>query len=38
MVSDGPFLETKEQIGGFFMIEANSLEEAINSLRVIAPH
>ncbi|WP_431688142.1 YciI family protein [Hahella sp. NBU794] len=28
IVSDGPFLETKEQIGGFFMIEASSLEEA----------
>ncbi|AZZ90676.1 hypothetical protein EUZ85_08075 [Hahella sp. KA22] len=28
IVSDGPFLETKEQIGGFFMVEANSLEEA----------
>jgi len=28
-VTDGPFAETKEQIGGFFLIEAGSLEEAI---------
>jgi len=28
MVTDGPFAETREQIGGFFMIEAKSLEEA----------
>jgi len=28
-VTDGPFAETKEQLGGFFLIEANDLEEAI---------
>src|SRR5688572_22109841 len=28
MVTDGPFAETKEQIGAFFIIEAASLEEA----------
>jgi hypothetical protein len=28
-VTDGPFAETKEQIGGFFLIEANNLDEAI---------
>lgn len=28
-VTDGPFAETKEQIGGFFLIEANDQEEAI---------
>jgi hypothetical protein len=28
-VTDGPFAETKEQIGGFFLIEAGSLDEAI---------
>jgi hypothetical protein len=28
-VSDGPFAETKEQIGGFFLIEAESLDEAV---------
>lgn len=29
LVHDGPFAETKEQIGGFFLIEAADLEEAI---------
>lgn len=28
-VTDGPFAETKEQIGGFFLFEASDLEEAI---------
>ena len=28
-VTDGPFAETKEQIGGFFLIEAGNLDEAI---------
>jgi hypothetical protein len=28
-VTDGPFAETKEQIGGFFLIEANDVDEAI---------
>jgi hypothetical protein len=27
--TDGPFAETKEQLGGFFMIEARDLNEAI---------
>jgi hypothetical protein len=30
LVSDGPFAETKEQIGGFFLLEADRLEEAID--------
>ncbi|HWZ30982.1 MAG TPA: YciI family protein [Bryobacteraceae bacterium] len=29
MVTDGPFAETREQLGGFFMIEAKDLDEAI---------
>ena len=29
LVTDGPFAETREQLGGFFMIEANDLDEAI---------
>lgn len=29
MVTDGPFIETKEQLGGFFLIEADNLQEAI---------
>src|SRR5262245_20479493 len=28
-VTDGPFAETKEQLGGFFIIEARDLNEAI---------
>ena len=28
-VTDGPFAETKEQIGGFFLIDARELNEAI---------
>ena len=28
-MTDGPFAETKEQIGGFFIIEARDLNEAI---------
>lgn len=28
-VTDGPFVETKEQIGAYFIIEADSFEEAI---------
>jgi hypothetical protein len=29
MVSDGPYIEAKELMGGFAVIEVNSLEEAI---------
>lgn len=28
-ISDGPFAETKEQVGGFILIEAKDLNEAI---------
>ena len=28
LVTDGPFAETREQLGGFFMIEATNAEEA----------
>jgi hypothetical protein len=28
-VTDGPFAETKEQLGGFFLIDAKDLNEAI---------
>jgi len=28
MVTDGPFAETREQVGGFFMIEVDSLDQA----------
>jgi hypothetical protein len=29
VVTDGPFAETREQLGGYFLIEANNLDEAI---------
>jgi hypothetical protein len=29
LVTDGPFAETREQLGGFFLIEAKDLNEAI---------
>lgn len=28
LITDGPFAETREQLGGFFLIEAGSLDEA----------
>src|SRR3569832_2533086 len=28
-VTDGPFAETREQLGGYFLIEAQDLDEAI---------
>jgi hypothetical protein len=30
MLTDGPFAETKEQLGGFYLLECNSLDEAID--------
>jgi hypothetical protein len=30
LITDGPFAETREQLGGFFLINANNLEEAIS--------
>src|SRR5258708_40141786 len=30
LVTDGPFAETREQLGGYFLIEANDLDEAID--------
>ena len=29
LVSDGPFAETKEQMGGFYLIDCKDLDEAI---------
>lgn len=29
LVTDGPFAETKEQLGGYFLVEASDLDEAI---------
>src|ERR1700741_3976596 len=30
LVTDGPFAETKEQLGGFFLVDARDLDEAID--------
>jgi hypothetical protein len=30
LVTDGPFAETREQLGGFFLINAEDLDEAIS--------
>ncbi len=30
IVTDGPFAETREQVGGYFLIDAVSLAEAVN--------
>jgi len=29
LTSDGPFAETKEQIGGYFVVDCKDLDEAI---------
>lgn len=36
-VTDGPFAETKEQLAGFYMIEARDLDEAIEVAAKIPP-
>jgi hypothetical protein len=36
-VSDGPFAETKEQLAGFYLIEARDLNEAIQIAARIPP-
>jgi hypothetical protein len=37
VVTDGPFAETKEQLGGFILIEARDLNEAIQVASKIPP-
>jgi hypothetical protein len=29
LITDGPFAETKEQLGGYYLVEANDIDEAI---------
>ena len=36
-ITDGPFAETKEQLAGFYMIEARDLNEAIQVASKIPP-
>src|SRR5258707_15878396 len=37
VVTDGPFAETREQLGGYYLIEANDLDEAISVAERIPP-
>lgn len=37
LVTDGPFAETKEQLAGFYMLEARDLNEAIQLASKIPP-
>jgi hypothetical protein len=40
VVSDGPFAETKEQLGGFYLIDAPDLDTAVAMVRdlPLGPH
>ncbi|HEX5036170.1 MAG TPA: YciI family protein [bacterium] len=37
IVTDGPFAETREQLGGFTMIDAKDLDEAIEIASKVGP-
>ena len=37
VVTDGPFAETREQLGGYYLIEARDLDEAIGIAERIPP-
>jgi hypothetical protein len=37
LVTDGPFAETREQLGGFYLIDAKDLDEAIGIAARIPP-
>jgi hypothetical protein len=38
-VTDGPFAETKEALGGYYLVEAKDLDEAVSIAKDIpAPH
>jgi hypothetical protein len=30
LMTDGPFAETKEQLGGYYLVEANDLDDALS--------
>ena len=36
LVTDGPFIESKEQIGGFYIIDADDLDDALDWARKVA--
>lgn len=37
LVTDGPFAETREQLGGYYVVEAKDLDEAISIAEQIPP-
>jgi hypothetical protein len=37
LVTDGPFAETREQLGGYYVIEAKDLDEAIGIAEKVPP-
>jgi hypothetical protein len=37
IVTDGPFAETREQLGGYYVVEAQDLDEAISIAERIPP-
>lgn len=37
LVTDGPFAETREQLGGYYLIDASNLDEAIRIAERIPP-
>ena len=37
LVTDGPFAETREQLGGYYVVEARDLDEAIQIAERIPP-
>ena len=37
LVTDGPFAETREQLGGFYIIDAKNLDDAISVAARIPP-
>ena len=36
-ITDGPFAETKEQVGGFYLIEADSMKQAVELTAAMPP-
>ena len=34
LVVDGPFAETKEQLGGFYMVECDTIDQAIEAAKM----
>jgi hypothetical protein len=37
LITDGPFAETREQLGGYYLVDAKDLDEAIGIAERIPP-